>query len=232
MYTLYFAPDNASLVVRIVLEELAVSYNTWLVDRTTREQESDTYRKLNPNGLIPVCIIDEQPVFETAAIILTLADRHQMLAPAIDSLERPQFLKWLFFISNTLHPDLRQLFYPEKFIGSNTAACAVHARLTRDRLRRHFDLLEMHLESRNAAAFVGQAPTIVDVYAVLCLRWAQLYPTAQPATFIPDDYPALKTLMCQLEMRPAFARAFEAEGIPAPYLSAAQQCDGSRGAAL
>ena len=84
MYTLYFAPDNASLIVRIVLEELGVAYNTWLVDRPAREQDSEAYRKLNPNGLIPVCIIDGEPVFETAEIILSLADRHRALAPPVD----------------------------------------------------------------------------------------------------------------------------------------------------
>ncbi len=232
MYTLYYAPDNASLIVRIVLEELAVSYNTWLVDRATHEQESDTYRKLNPNGLIPVCIIDEQPVFETAAIVLMLADRHKKLAPVVDSIKRPQFLKWLFFISNTLHADLQLLFYPDKYFGRNTAGHTEHTRLTKDRLHQHFDLLEAHLDTCNAVYFFGREPTIVDIYAAVCMRWAQLYPRAQPGKFTPDDYPALKAMMCRLEIRPAFVRAFEAEGIPSPYLSAAQLSDGTKGAAL
>ncbi|MEX3008712.1 glutathione S-transferase family protein [Hoeflea sp. TYP-13] len=232
MYTLYYAPDNASLVVRIVLEEIGAHYNTWLVDRRSGEQKGEAYRKLNPNGLIPVCIIDDKPVFETAAILLTLADRHEMLAPAPQSQDRPQFLKWLFFLSNTLHPDLRQLFYPEKFVGPDVELQSVHSRITRDRLRERFQVLENLYAELDGPYLLGNDPSIVDIYAALCLRWPQLYPTETPAAFNPIEYPALLSMMRGLEVRPAFKRSFEAEGIPAPYLSAARPCDGSAGSPL
>ena len=229
MYTLYYAPDNASLVIRVVLEEIGAAYNTWLVDRTTREQESEAYRKLNPAGLIPVCIIDGEPVFETAAIALTLADRHQKLAPPPQSSDRPAFLKWLFFLSNTLHPDLRQLFYPQKFAAPDPAILSMHARLTRSRLDGHFEILEALYASLEHPFLLGDEPTIVDIYAGLCLRWPQLYPAGAPPAFTPKDHPALLRLLQTLEARPSFKRAFRAEGIPAPFLSEAQPCDRSLG---
>jgi len=48
MISLHYAPDNASLIVRIVLEELALPYETVLVDRSASAQSSDAYLKLNP----------------------------------------------------------------------------------------------------------------------------------------------------------------------------------------
>ena len=232
MYTLYFAPDNASLVVRIVLEEIGARYNTWLVDRRSDEQKSEEYRKLNPNGLVPVCIIDGKPVFETAAIILTLADRHGKMAPSLDSPDRPQFLKWLFFLSNTLHADLRLLFYPEQYIGPNPDHIRVHAAVTRSRLKTHFDILQGLYADTDTQYLFGDEPTIVDVYTALCLRWPQLYPPGEPPAFVPADYPALMSFLATMEARLACQRSFEAEGIPAPYLTYAQPPDGSAGAAL
>lgn len=232
MYTLYYAPDNASLIVRVVLEELGVAYNTWLVDRPSREQESETYRKLNPNGLIPVCIMDGKPVFETAAIVLALAERVGRLAPCTTDKSRPQFLKWLFFLSNTLHSDLRQLFYPQKYVGTDPKHQAAHRQFTSARLLAHFDLMESEYSGRDGVYMGGKEPSIVDIYLALCLRWPQLYPLDSPALFIPGNYPALLSLLQALEKRPAFARAFSAEGIPAPFLSSAYYADGSKGSPI
>ena len=81
-YRLHYAPDNASLVIRLALEDMGLPYETVLVDRTTREQDSAAYRALNPAGLIPVLETPQGPVFETAAILLWLADTHGQLAPA------------------------------------------------------------------------------------------------------------------------------------------------------
>lgn len=54
MFTLHYAPDNASLIVRRVLEELGLPYRAALVDRRSVQQKSPAYLALNPQGLIPV----------------------------------------------------------------------------------------------------------------------------------------------------------------------------------
>ena len=84
--TLYYAPDNASLIVRMLLEELELVYKTELVDRSAKEQQSERYLHLNPEGLIPVCIINGDPVFETAAILLSLADSSQAFTVSLKHL--------------------------------------------------------------------------------------------------------------------------------------------------
>jgi len=53
MYELCYAPDNASLIVRLTLEEMGAPYRTRLIDRSKQEQRSAAYRDLNPRGLIP-----------------------------------------------------------------------------------------------------------------------------------------------------------------------------------
>ena len=51
--TLHYAPDNASLIVRLALEEAGLPYRTVLVDRAANAQRSPAYMALNPAGRIP-----------------------------------------------------------------------------------------------------------------------------------------------------------------------------------
>ena len=131
MYVLHYAPDNASLAVRLALEELGLPYRTALVDRARQAQEGAAYRAVTPTGLIPALETPDGVIFETGAILLWLADRHGGLAPAPDAPERGDFLKWFFLTANTLHPDLRALFYPHRYAGADKAG---HRALTEDRI--------------------------------------------------------------------------------------------------
>ena len=117
-YVLHYAPDNASLIIRMIMDHRGIPFTTCLVDRKARAQTSPAYLRLNPNGLIPVLETPDGPIFETGAIALWLAERHGGLGLAVDDAQRGDFLKWLFYASNTLHPLLRMSFYPEKYIDS------------------------------------------------------------------------------------------------------------------
>ena len=72
-YTLHYAPDNASLIIRLALEAQGVAYDTCLVDRAAQGQSAPAYRALNPHGLIPALQTPDGPMFETGAILLWLA---------------------------------------------------------------------------------------------------------------------------------------------------------------
>ena len=53
-------------------------------------------------------------LYETAAILLHLADTHPDagLAPGLGTLERAQFYKWLAWMTNTVQASLILYFYP------------------------------------------------------------------------------------------------------------------------
>ena len=80
-YRLHYAPDNASLIIRLALEELGQPFETILIDRRGGALDTAAYRSLNPHGLIPVLETPDGPIFETGAILLWLADRHGALGP-------------------------------------------------------------------------------------------------------------------------------------------------------
>ncbi len=45
--TLHYAPDNASLCVRLLLDEMGTPYCTKLVDRSLQAQKSESYLKMD-----------------------------------------------------------------------------------------------------------------------------------------------------------------------------------------
>ena len=92
-YVLHYAPDNASLIVRLALEELGVPYRTALVDRSVKAHRGAAYRALNPAGRIPTLETPQGPISETGAILLWLAETHGALLPGAGAWSRPAWLK-------------------------------------------------------------------------------------------------------------------------------------------
>lgn len=214
MYVLRYAPDNASLVVRLALEELGVPYRTALVDRARREQDGAAYRAVSPTGLIPALETPDGAIFETGAILLWLADRHGGLAPAPDAPSRGNFLKWLFFVSNTLHADLRGLFYPDRYAGADREG---YRRLAEERILSALGLLDTALTREPSWCRPG-APGALGCYLAPLVRWLALYPRANPMAPDLSGHPALRALLADFETRPSARRAAEAEGLgPLPF---------------
>ncbi|MGI9369008.1 MAG: glutathione S-transferase family protein [Ruegeria sp.] len=210
-YRLHYAPDNASLVIRLVMEEMGLAYETVLVDRSKSEQDSASYRALNPNGLIPVLETPQGPIFETAAILLWLCETHNQMAPQPGQPERTAFLKWLFFASNTLHADLRILFYADKYIDAAQAE-TLRAGI-RPRLRRHLQLLDA--QAKNSPGWLNtETPSVLTYYVACMMRWMGIYPAGSDRSWFQlSDTPYLQGILMQLETRPATRAAIAAEGL-------------------
>lgn len=222
MLVLHYAPDNASLIIRLALLEAGLPFRTALVDRRNRAQDSAAYRKLNPAGLIPVLETPEGPISETGAILLWLAEAAPDLLPEAP---RSDLLKWLFFLSNTPHADIRHLFYPHLYVGPE--AQPGHMDRIEVRMRGHFTLL-------NSAAVDMPAlfapPSVLAQYTAALLRWSVLY--TRPGWFRLAEYPALQAMAAALETRPSVAALIAAEGLGPQPFTRPQPCQPPEGAAL
>lgn len=208
-YRLHYAPDNASLCVRIALTEIGAPFETVLVDRAKTAQKSPAYLALNPNGLIPVLETPNGAMFETAAILLWLSEHHGALAPAPGDPARSHCLQWLFWISNTLHPTQRMLFYPSQFTTGDPNALT-----TRHRLMAHFDILE----SAQTTPWLDDGTASINAcYLAPMLRWCALY-GGDSSWFDLTRWPRLHAFARHCDTRPAFAAAAQSEGLgPTPF---------------
>ena len=166
---------------------------------------------------MPVLIDPAQnaPLFETAAILLHLADRHGALQPA-DPAARGSFLKWLFYLSNTPHAELRGLFYTQRYVPSADAIPVLREGL-RARVAAHFRFLDQEMAQHGGPWLLGSELSVCDLYLACLARWAVLYPAGE--ALAPADVaglPHLGRMLRLLEQRAAVQRALQKEGLAAP----------------
>ena len=217
MYVLHYYPDTASLVVRMVLAELAVPHQTLLIDRAAGHLDSQAYRGLHPLGKIPAFETPNGSMFETAAILLHLCDAHPSpMAPTPDAPDRSAFLSWLFFTSSNIHPILLQLFYPERTAGPDCVLQVLtHAR---EQMQTCLNALET-MTARDAPDWLSvEKPTMLGYYIAMLLHWLGSNPPGHPGHFASQDFPALHAVLTMLERCPAAQIIAADEGLgPTPF---------------
>ena len=203
MYVLHYSPDSASLIVRLVLEELGVAHEARKIDRAAGELDSPAYRAMHPLGKIPALQTPDGPMFETAAMLLYLSETHGRLAPQPGSPQRAAFLKWLFFTSTNLHTALLQFYYPDRTAGPACADAVKAAALAA--LKSQLSMLDA-MVAREAPDWLSTAPSVLGYYIAVLMRWL-----AGPIDA--RDYPALLPVLAALETRPAARACAKAEGL-------------------
>jgi len=210
MYQLHGIYDYASLAIHMALEELEVPFH--FVELDIANLDDPAFRALNPLGLIPVLQTPQGPIFETAAILLFLAETHDGLAPAVGAPERRRFLTWMIFTANTLHPTIMSLLHPYRTLGG------AHERAVTTEA--HLRLLDQvaHLEA--SGAFDPNQPTVLSFYVAMLLRWAQAIAPIKAQALDLTRFPQILAMVQALEHRPAIARVLSREGLPHNALSA------------
>ncbi|MGB3148724.1 MAG: glutathione S-transferase family protein [Paracoccaceae bacterium] len=217
MYVLQAAYDFASFPVHIVLEELGVPYRLNLLDIDGGDLDKPEHRALHPFGKIPAIVTPDGPMFETAAILLWLADRHGALAPAQGTPERSAFLSWYFFTSYSLHTGMMELVHAHR-PGGEACAPAISA-TARPRLAAQLATMDKMVATEKPAWLSPDQPSILGYYLGTLMRWMRAFPTYAEHSISSADYPALRAVLQAMEQRPAAVRAAAEEGITGRFFS-------------
>ena len=154
------------------------------------------FRRLNPQGTIPVLEEDGHILTESLAITLHIARRHGgMLAPQ-DETEAAETDQWMLFGATALeNPGLDLMFTlargeAETPEGTAKMAAAVTA------MERPLARLEAHLEGRDW--LIGGRFTVADLMLAECLRYGQSHaPLLAP-------FPRSSAWLARCQARPAF----------------------------
>jgi glutathione S-transferase len=109
MLTLYFAPGSSSMAVHIALHEIGAPFEGKPMSFKKNDMRSAEYLALNPEGKVPMLVVDGQPLTEVAAILFYLAKRFPEagLLPRDDIEADARALSWMSFAASTLHPARR-----------------------------------------------------------------------------------------------------------------------------
>jgi len=200
MYRLYASPATASLVVHWMLLELGVPFEVEMLDFESRAQKSADYLRLNPAGVVPTLVVDDQPVTETGAILMLLAERHPEagLAPSVGAPERAEWLQGMIWLANRLMPDFRLWFYEGDLPG-----------LDREVLRARIEAAWDQADARLAGGrfMVGDRVTTVDLQLTMLTRWSRNMP--RPAT----AWPNIAAYLEHMRARPALREVHLREGV-------------------
>ena len=204
MYTLYYSPGTASMVVHLALLEIGAPYRLIKVDFEREEQRTPAYLALNPQGVVPTLIVDGRARVESAALLLLLAERHPQagLAPPTGDPHRDEWYQWVVFLSNSLAATYRNWFYPRD-LGSAEHPPLVRAAL-QGRIEAVWDRVDAHL-ARSGPYLLGADFSGADLLLTMLMRWSR----NMPRTAL--DWPQLRRLADLVRARPSWRKLYELE---------------------
>jgi len=167
-YKLYGRANAGSLAVQIALEEIGAPYDLIWVGTTPAELEA--FRRINPAGKVPALVLtDGTPVFESAAILIHLANAHPTagLAPVAGSTAHARFLQWMLFLSSNVYEAALRSYYPERYSTVGTAAAAqIKAQAVEDYARQ----LEL-IHGALSPYVLGERLSAADPYLHMLAGW-------------------------------------------------------------
>ena len=204
------------MIPHIVLEELGVPYQRVFVDRAQDDHKRPAYLELNPTGTLPVLTDGDFVLYETAAIVLHLCDRHPeaRLAPPAGTLARSHFHQWLAWLTNTLQATLILYFYPQRWVDDgNTAGAAQVKRHAQRKVGSLLDQLDAELTRTGGPWFMGDRYTALDPYVFTLCRWTRNFDAGRAR-----ERPNLGPYLQRMLERPAVQRVIANEGLKPPYV--------------
>jgi GST-like protein len=170
-YVLYGEPGSGSFTAEALLAEIGAPARLVDLDVVNGEQRGPAYRAINPLGHVPALVLpDGQVVTESAAILLTICDRHPDagLMPEPGTAERALLLRWLMVAAGDAYGAIGRWDYPERFTIRDGDGEGIKE-AAREELRRIWQLVEEMVAPD--PFLLGGRFTAVDIYVAALSRW-------------------------------------------------------------
>ena len=211
MPTLYYIPGSAAMAPHAAYLEAGAQLD---LARVRREDgvtlEPADYLSINPHGRVPALVDGDLRLYESAAIVLHVADRfpQSTLLPPAGSDDRSLAVRWLVHLTNTVQPEFVALFAPGRMIGGagDEVKEAVKEGV-KDILKRQFDWIDSELAGRSY--LLGETFSAADLYLFMLTRWGR---NLEPKAW---DRPNLGAHYARLAERPSVRLMLEQQGIEA-----------------
>lgn len=185
------------LRIRWALEEAGLSYRVEKIDAA--ELASDDYRRRQPFGLVPTFREPGIEMFESGAIVLHLAERHEPLGPR-DPAARARMMSWVFAALTTLEPHVDALNQLDTLDAGGYSTAPPRPEVEA-KLGARLASLEHHLAGRE---HLDGAFTAGDLVMTMVLRELEQWPGLAA-------FPGVDAYWRRCVARSAFGRALEAQ---------------------
>jgi glutathione S-transferase len=203
---LYFAPGACSFVPHVALEAAKAGFEPKLVKLHKDEQKSPGYLAMNPNGQVPVLVVDGRPLTQIVAICdyLDRACPDAGLLPK-DAWARSQALSQLAWMNNSVHPTFTHFFRPEKFAATDAGKADIRSEAVAE-FRRCLERIQGWVEKADPY-WDGERLGVRDAYAFVFLRWGGFM------GIDPKSLPAYHAYLQRVMQHPAVAAVLARERI-------------------
>ncbi|WP_353205278.1 glutathione S-transferase family protein [Sphingomonas sp.] len=191
--TFYTNPMSRGRIVRWMLEEVGVPYETVVLDYATT-MKAEPYLSINPMGKVPAIVHDGHIVTEGAAICTYLAEAFPAAGLAPTPEERADYYRWMFFAAGPA----------EQAVTNRAMGFAPTVDQQRMAGYGNLDLVVDALEKAVSAHcyFAGERFTAVDVYAGSQVAWGVQFGSLPKRA-------AFEAYLARVVARPAYKRAGE-----------------------
>jgi glutathione S-transferase len=185
------------MAVRWALEEVGQPYDVRLLSFAAMKEPA--HRVLQPFGQIPTYEDGTLALFESAAIVLHVAEAHSELLPN-DANARARAIAWMFAAKSTVEPPIIERSMASLF-EADRPWHAERLRMLDVRVRVRLSDLSRCLAGRD---WLEQEFSAADVIMVTVLR-------RLGGSGLLEEQPTIAKYVAHGEARPAFRRAFEAQ---------------------
>jgi len=204
MLELFQITGSTSFAVRAALEEARAAYTT--VDVAPRRRdEAPGFSAVNPLRRVPALRDGDIHVYETGAVLLYLVERlpGRGLGPQAGEPRRGELLRWILWLSNTLHHAYVPMDAPQ-FLTDDPAGHAGIGRRGLEKLARYGDYLESELAGRTWC--LDATFSVADLYLYMLKGWESYGEARLGGAAVEAHY-------ARVGARPAVARARELDDL-------------------
>lgn len=196
---LYYVPNTRSNRPRWLLEEMGVPYELVRLDPKAGDTRKPEYLSLNPLGHVPTLVDGEVTIYESAAILLYLADKfpEKKMAPPLGSKERGLYYQWMFFGMTSLEPFIGTYVMHTRGLPEDKRS-ASEAEMAKTRFVQEAAALTKALSGRQF--LLGDRFTAADVVIGSTCAWAN-------GQKLLEELPELVTYTKTMLARPAAQKA-------------------------
>lgn len=178
-YVLYGDRRSGSATVELALAEIGAEVALEDVPLDTEAQRGAAYERVNPQRKLPTLVTPAgETLTESAAILITLAERYPQagLLPDAGTPARARALRWLLFIATEIYPVVEMIDYPERFQPEEDTTDEARRAALRQHLRGIWKRRWLVAEAAVGGDpwFLAEGFSLVDIYAAVVSRWAQV----------------------------------------------------------
>lgn len=203
MIRLHHVPLGRSFRVMWLLEELGQEYEVAYYSIRDGSMRSPEFLALSPAGRVPALEWEGEVLFESAAIVQSLCERHPeaALAPLPGAASRGRYLEMLSY-AETVGCLLENLNLNRVFLRDPAQASPVVIKLLTARLRAALGAMEARLTD---AYLLPEGFSAADIMFAYSFELGRYYVHL-------EEFPGLMAYWARLQARPAYQRAKARDG--------------------